>query len=166
MTGQKTDKMFFPLVALVMVLSILLTSCGYSFGFKLPRGAKTMQVPIFANRTLIRAVEFEITNLLIEELKSRSAVSIVTSGGDATLSGEVTGYSKTPVIESGRELIAGRITVRVLVKLECTGETVIDNQEFVGSEEFDTRTGDTEEAALRGAVREIAQKILFEMQEY
>lgn len=166
MTSPKRDKTFFPFVALAAVFSIFLTSCGYSFGFKLPRGAKTISVPILDNKTLIRGIEFDITNLLVEELKTRSGVSIVTSGGDATLSGEVTGYSKTPVIETGKELIAGRITVRVLVKLQCLGETVIDNQEFVGSEEFDTRIGGTEDTALRGAIREIAQKILFEMQEY
>jgi hypothetical protein len=155
-----------PLFALLTVFSVSLSSCGYSFGFKLPRGAKTLAVPIFENKTLIRAVEFEITSLLVEELKARSAVPIVTSGGDAILSGQVAGYSKTPLIETGRQLIAGRITVRVLVRLQCLGETVIDNQEFVGSEDFDTRTGGTEDAALHGAVREIAEKILFEMQEY
>ena len=155
-----------PLFALLTVFSVSLSSCGYSFGFKLPRGAKTLAVPIFENKTLIRAVEFEITNLLVEELKARSAVSVVTSGGDAILSGQVAGYSKTPLIETGKEVVAGRITVRVLVRLQCLGETVIDNQEFVGSEDFDTRTGGTEDAALHGAVREIAEKILFEMQEY
>jgi hypothetical protein len=169
--GEKENLMSFPLfhfsfVSLFVVFSIFLTSCGYSFGFKMPQGVKSIEVPIFENKTLIRGIEFEITNLLTEELKARSQLSIVTSGGNAVLRGAVVGYSKTALIETGRELIAGRITVRVLVRLECLGETVIDNQEFAGSEEFDRRTGGTEDIALRGTVREIAQKILFEMQEY
>jgi len=154
------------LPSIVAASCVFLTSCGYSFGFKMPQGVKTIEVPILENKTLIRGIEFEITGLLTEELKARSQLKIVTSGGNALLRGAVVGYSKTPLLETSRELIAGRITVRVLVTLQCLGETVVENQEFAGSKDFDTRTGTTETDALHGAVREVAEKILFSMQQY
>ncbi len=145
----------------------LLSGCGYHFGARLPEDIATLQVPIFANGTLIRGIEFEITEAMTRELKSRTSARLVDSGADAVLSGSVAAYRKIPVYESGGEVIAGRITLTVSFRLvrHADEQPIVQSSE-TETQDYDTRTGITEMDARREAAREIARKIVSLIEEW
>ena len=145
----------------IALMACLLLGCGYHFGARLPEGIASVEVPIFANSTLIRGVEFELTDALTRELKSRTPVKLMDSGADALLSGAVTGYRKVPIYESSGEVIAGRITVTASFKMVKSepGNTLVEGSE-TETQDYDIRVGVTEVDALCEAVREIARKIV------
>jgi hypothetical protein len=146
---------------LIAVTACLLLGCGYHFGARLPEDIASLQVPIFGNSTLIRGIEFELTEALTHDLKSRTSARLVDDGADAVLSGSVASYRKVPVYESGGEVIAGRITLTVLFRLakSTPDQPVVEGSE-TETQDYDTRTGVTETDARREAVREIARKIV------
>jgi hypothetical protein len=146
---------------LIVFTACFLLGCGYHFGARLPEDIVSVEVPIFSNNTLIRGVEFELTDALTRELKSRTPAKLVDGGADAVLSGTVAAYRKVPVYESGGEVIAGRITVTVSFRLSksAPGNALIEGSE-TETQDYDTRVGVTELDARREAVREIARKII------
>jgi hypothetical protein len=145
----------------ILFAACLFLGCGYHFGARLPEDIATLQVPVFANSTLIRGVEFELTETLTRELKGKTSVRLVDGEGDARLSGAVVAYGKVPVYESAGDVIAGRITVTVSFALArgVAGQPVTEGS-VTETQDFDTRTGTTETDARREALREIARKIV------
>jgi len=154
---------FIKKAALLQIL--LIAGCGYSFGIKLADNIETLEVPVFENATLIRGLEFEISKALAQELKMRTSTRLVTSGGEAVLSGTVTEYEKVPVYESAGVVLAGRIKLKVNFQLLINGgEEPVRDGTLTETQDFDVRTGVTEEEALRNTMREIARKIVYHIE--
>jgi hypothetical protein len=150
-----------PIFAVIMVI---IMGCGYSFGVRLPEQVRHLEVPVFGNMTLFRGIEFELTETLMEELKSRTPVELVSSGGDAVLTGAVVEYEKIPVFESLGEVIAGRIRVTVAFKLSAEPDDVICEGRVDETQNFDLRSGTLEEDARREAMRIIAREIVYRIE--
>lgn len=149
----------------LLVSIFLLAGCGYGFGLRLPEGIETLEVPVFSNTTLLRGLEFELTNALSEELKSRTSAKIVSTGGDAKLSGTVTAYEKIPVYESTGIIVAGRVKVAISFKLAGkSSEKALREELLEEVQDFDTRSGIHEAEARRKAVRELARKIVYQLE--
>ena len=143
----------------------LLAGCGYGFGVRLPEGIDTLEVPIFGNATLLRGLEFELCDALAEELKTRTPVKIVTGHGDAMLSGAVIRYEKVPIYEVAGEVLAGRVKVTVTFKLvKDDEEKPVREGTVLETQDFDMRAGISEEYARRRAMREIARKIVYQLE--
>lgn len=152
---------------LVVLSACLLAGCGYTFGARLPEGIATVEVPVFGNTTLVRELEFELTGALTEELKARTALALVSSNGDAKLSGAVVEYRKVPIYESSGIVIAGRITVVVVFKLESAGEeNAIQEGTVSETQNFDSRSGILEQDARRKAMRILARKIVYQIEDW
>jgi hypothetical protein len=152
-------------VTSLTLAACLLAGCGYSFGIRLPEGIETLEVPIFGNTTLVRGLEFELTETLAEELKSRTPARLVTRGGDAKLTGTVVTYEKVPVYESAGVVLAGRVKVTVTFSLVRTGsDKALKESTLEEAQDFDARAGILEEDARRKAMREIARRIVYEIE--
>ncbi len=149
-----------------LIMALLIPAgCGYTFGARLPEGINTLEVPVFRNMTLIRDLEFMLTEALTEELKSRTPVKLVSSDGDARLTGSVIEYEKTPVYEEAGEVVAGKVTIVVAFKFTRTAEEkAICESTLAEAQDFDSRTGKTEHDARKAAVQELARKIVYHIE--
>lgn len=149
----------------MLLAFLLIPSCGYGFGARLPDGVESLEVPVFENATLLRGLEFELTSALTDELKSRTGATLVTSGGDARLHGTIVNYEKVPVYESAGEVLAGRITVVTAFELTAGGSgEALRERTLQETQDFDSRAGVTEADARRKAVRELARRIVYEVE--
>lgn len=64
------------------VMSLTLASCAYKLGYgykELPRGIKTLHVPVFKNDTMEVGPEVSFTNQLVQELKRAQVAKILGS---------------------------------------------------------------------------------------
>lgn len=149
----------------LVLTACLLGGCGYTFGARLPDGIESIEVPVFGNATLVRDLEFELTGALTEELKARTAVALVSTNGDAALTGTVAQYRKVPVYEAAGEVIAGRVTVVVAFKFtRNSAEKPIREGTISETQNFDSRAGLSEEDAHMKAMRALARKIIYEIE--
>lgn len=83
------------------IMCCSLSGCGYhaaNWTSSPHAGAgKTVSIPLFANKTFKPNLEAVLANALIDEFAKRSGLSVVSSGADLTLSGEVVSYSMTAI---------------------------------------------------------------------
>jgi hypothetical protein len=79
---------------------LLWCACGfYTFsGSTLPSHLKTVDIPLFANQSLMPGVAEEVTDALTKRIVSMNLLRISSSSGrgDATIRGRVVDYSNTP----------------------------------------------------------------------
>jgi hypothetical protein len=101
----------FTAVSIVVGVALSMAACGYRFGPKgdsspVSKDVVRLMVASVVNNTTITGIETELTNELRKELALSSRVSLVTSGGDATLTTLVESYRDTPVAykADGKEL--------------------------------------------------------------
>jgi len=82
----------------VACCALFAASCGvYTFsGSTLPANLKTVDVPLFANRTVQPGIAESVTQELTTNVLSSNLLRIVPSGGDATIAGTVLSYSNQP----------------------------------------------------------------------
>jgi hypothetical protein len=76
----------------------ILTDCGvYTFnGSTLPSYLKTVDIPLFENQSLQPNIAEEVTKELNRQVLSGNLLRIVSTDGDATVSGTITSYSNDP----------------------------------------------------------------------
>lgn len=65
------------------------TGCRTSTNSGLPKHIKTIEVPIFQNKTMYKSIEAWITRDIIDAVNADPNVKIVSHNGDATISGEI-----------------------------------------------------------------------------
>jgi hypothetical protein len=77
---------------------LLWCSCGfYTFsGSTLPAHLKTVDIPLFANQSLMPGVAEEVTDALTKRIVTMNLLRVSSSRGDATIRGTVVDYSNTP----------------------------------------------------------------------
>ncbi|HUI92405.1 MAG TPA: LptE family protein [Chitinivibrionales bacterium] len=100
-----------------------LWGCGvYTFsGSTLPAHLKTMDIPLFANQSLIPGVAEDITNQLSAQVVSMNLLRISSGRGDATLRGKVVEYTNAPRTygtTAVRQVTVSEYVVRITVEVE------------------------------------------------
>ena len=87
-------------------LLIMCYGCGvYTFnGSSLPSYLKTVDIPLFLNKSMEPNVADEITQELNRQVLSGNQLRIISKDGDATISGEVTFYENKPFTFSASEV--------------------------------------------------------------
>jgi len=163
-----------PLLAAVLLLVVLLPSgCGYSLRGTLPPHIRTVGVPIFINRTIAPRVDSLITRAVVQAFSTNGRLRVVApADADAILSGEVTGFSITPIafdrLGNIQEL---RLTVTVNLTFRDVKRNVLLFQQAGVSERADvtvpaagtnveSQTVSQEETALATAAVDIARSIV------
>ena len=108
-------------VVMAMLVAAILTACSvhYSFrGTSVSVGASTFSVEYFQNRaSLVQpTLSQELTDALIDEVKTQTPLKYTTDVGDVTFSGEITEYSTKPLTASAdNEAATNRFTITIHV---------------------------------------------------
>ena len=77
----------------LLLITLLLGGCGYSFRGNLPDHIETVAIPIFVNRTQEPAVENFITRAVIDAFVTSGRLRVVRlEEADSVLEGEIVGY--------------------------------------------------------------------------
>jgi hypothetical protein len=109
----------------VLLASLLLTGCTVNYGFTgaaISGDTKTISVAYFPNRAPIvyPSLSQDITEKLKDKFISQTSLSMVSSDGDLSFEGEITGYDTRPIAISGNQqsdrASLNRLTVSVKVK--------------------------------------------------
>jgi hypothetical protein len=100
-------------------------SCGfYTFsGSTLPSHLKTVDIPLFANQSLMPNVAEEVTDALTKRIVSMNLLRISSGRGDATIQGRVVDYSNTPRTygtSGARQVTVSEYVVHITVDVEFT----------------------------------------------
>ncbi len=105
---------------IILFLLILFSGCGvYSFtGASISPEVKTISIQHFPNNApLIEAtLSQSFTDALRDKFVSQTNLTLVNSGGDLSIEGEITGYNTQPVAIQANEVAArNRLTITVNV---------------------------------------------------
>jgi outer membrane lipopolysaccharide assembly protein LptE/RlpB len=150
----------------------LLGACGYhvaGMGGRLPGDVTRVEVPIFENRTVRSDVGRILTEDFIRELLTSGRVRMVPAAeAEAVVQGTVTGYKKDPItFDAKQKPLEYRLTLVMDVALVAVADkralfseravTIrVDYPVKSDLQENDRR----EEEALRGATRQMSQKLV------
>lgn len=92
--------------SLLLIVFLISYGCGvYTFnGSSLPSHLKTVNIPLFLNKSMEPNVADEISQEINRQVLSSNQLRIISKEGDATISGEVTRYENVPYTFSATEV--------------------------------------------------------------
>jgi outer membrane lipopolysaccharide assembly protein LptE/RlpB len=92
-----------------LLMTFCLAGCGYHAANwnsgPYASAGKTMNIPIFVNRTYKPNLEGVLANALIDEFAGKSGLTVQSCQGDLTLSGEVVAYGLSAVAYSSSDTV-------------------------------------------------------------
>lgn len=149
-----------------LILTAIITGCGYRIGSLLPADIKTIAVPMFVNSTPEPELEAILTNGIIREFIADGTLRIVEeNNADTLLLGEIIDYrreplrfSKTEVTTEYRLLIAVKLTFKDLRR----DEVMWENPRVEGETTFFVGTSlpESERLALPNAIQLLAHRVV------
>lgn len=149
----------------IYLLLLFFTSCGYySFsGSSIPSHMKTIEIPLFENRSYVQRVASDVTDK-ITDLAQKERLKLVSSDGDASLTGVILSYENKADDYSGDRTSLQVKSYAVFLTVEVTfTDKVKEKVLYTGTVSakgiYDFAT-ETEDDGIRRAVDEIAQKIM------
>jgi hypothetical protein len=154
-------------LAVSAVCLLAIAGCGvYTFtGSSLPGNLKTVDIPLFLNESLQPGVAEEITEALNTKVQGANLLRIVSSGGDATISGRVVSYANqvyTYTTSKPREVDASeyavRVTIEVLFNDNKTNQPLYKGR-VVGEGVYSTKT-EIEETGRAKAIKDAVEQIV------
>ena len=116
------------IIFLICSVIVLAVSCTVSYSFSGARVsplAKTFSVDYFQNRASIVQPTFsqDITDELIDKVKTQTSLKYTTDIGDVSFEGEITEYSNKPLTASSNyQAATNRFTITVKVKFDNSVE--------------------------------------------
>lgn len=147
-----------------------LAGCGYTQKELYPADIRTVGVPIFANRTFYQGTEFDLTEALIKEIELRTPYKTIESrSADSVLTGTIVAIEQNRLSQVRDVGLPQEIEVRYVVNFEWknqrTGQTLRERRGFTSAARYvpTTPVSETQDAALHGAVQQMAQDIVSAM---
>ncbi len=138
-----------------LALMLLAAGCRYTTEGGLPASIRTIQVPVFRNRTLDRALEVPLTRAVVDRLAAGGRLDLGGPEADALLSGEIIGVGRRVTDEDAADAaVESQLEIRVRVRLiDRTGERprvlmerVFSNRDlYLASGVIRARLGESEE---------------------
>jgi hypothetical protein len=159
--------------ALLLACSLTLlvfAGCGYNAKPLYDTSIKTISLPIFANRTFYREVEFQLTEALTKQLEQTTPYKVVSSGGDTQITGTILSVDQRLLSRTLDAGVPQEVQVIVVAAYEWkdlrTGKIIRKRSELAGSGEYvpTNPVGEPIEIARHAAVSELAQQIVATMQ--
>ncbi|MDR3211142.1 MAG: LPS assembly lipoprotein LptE [Planctomycetota bacterium] len=91
-----------PLVVAILVTFLSLASgCHTStHATGIPSHIRSVEVEIFKNNTMYKGIETRLTRQLIDQINADPVIRVVSGGGDAVLSGEITNINRQTIRET------------------------------------------------------------------
>jgi outer membrane lipopolysaccharide assembly protein LptE/RlpB len=165
--------------ALVSVLTLLLTGCGYhqaGSATHIPANVRTLAVPIFATNAQAYHTEMAFTQSTIRELNTRTKYQIINSDStdaDATLHGTILTQTIAPLTYDATTGQSSSYLVSITAKVVLTahdGHILYRNDAILYREQFQSTqdlSGFIQEDgyAVRRVAREFAHAIVSDMLE-
>ena len=164
--------------ATLLALALVCSGCGYTLGYHMPEGVRTIAVPVFANETfpLRREVEYDVTRAVRRELEVRSDVRLTDSErADAVLEGTVVAFRQAVLTEKGGDAREdGRddaaessihVTVQVRLVRSRDGEVLFDRR-ISDHATFSSLRGETIDDARNQAIDEIAERVVADLESW
>jgi hypothetical protein len=169
-----------PSLALVLVWCwcwIQVTGCagdptaGYSMAAIYPADVRTVAVPILENDTLVRDIEFELTDALVKEIEARTPYKVTTQvRADTILLArirrvELTQLSKSRVTGLGEEAVVG-VTIDFEWRDLRSDAARVVRRDFAGHGLFVPSAPARERIELgrTAALQQLARDVVTEMQ--
>ena len=156
-------------VLLPLLVTVLVSGCGYSTRGHLPADIKTVAVPVLENRTTRPFVETEMTRALADAFATDGRLRLASrEAADAVLEGEVTGYELVSIaFDPAANVRLYRLVVTLNVRMRDVRRNAILFRHDNLSEKADFRvSGDVsetvarEEIGLLAATRDIARAVV------
>jgi len=165
------------LARLALLLVLLFSSgCGYHVGSLRRPGIRRIAVPVFANQTLRRGFERDITRAVQREIKESSSYLLSSAAdADAVLVGEIRGIQESVLVE-GRvdQVLEGKVQVSLAIRLlDRSGRPLsIDRESVSGGAdkngwvalidqaEYVLTRGEDRTSATREALKELAERVV------
>ncbi|MDE0960606.1 MAG: LptE family protein [Planctomycetota bacterium] len=146
-----------------------LLGCGYTPGYRLPRGVQRISIPIFRNETIPfrREIEFSLTRAVKREFQLRTTADLVAQeDADAVLYGTVLHFREGVLVESANGTIQEQgIGVRVSLRLErVRDQRVLIERVVEDLVSYSVPAGESVELAMEEAVQEIARRLIAELE--
>ncbi len=158
-------------LAACLSLPLLFAGCGYSTGFVLPEGTRTIAVPIFRNETfpLRRDLEVELTRAVKRELQLRTDARVVAdrASADAVLEGIILDFSQGVLAEGADdEVQESGIVVRVRIRLirARDGSELVGQTDIREDEPYSNVAGETIDLARGRVVEELARSVVIALE--
>lgn len=160
---------------LLIALGLALGGCGYSLGVVRRDGVETIAVPVFANETLRRGFERDLTRAVQREIKESLPYRLADSdAADLILKGSIVAIEEQVLIEGANDqVLEGLIKIRVRLELvDDRGDAVPiyrrtadgrsgENIVFLTDQaEFVFQRGEDRNSATREAIKEISERIV------
>ena len=164
---MRIRKAILPLGLGLLVLVLALAGCGYRLrgtGTFLPQHIKTLAVPMFKNLTTRYQLDLKLTQAVIDEIVSRSNVSVVTDNSppDALLLGEIQSFSAVPIGFTAGTTVADRFNIIVVAKIvlrdNIQKKIIFANAAYSYQEEYEVPQGTDFESQESEALDKIAEK--------
>lgn len=165
-------------IALLM-LSLAVTSCGYSTAGKavrIPASVQTVAIPAFVNKTQSYRLEQVITSAVVKEFIGRTRFHVVnqaTEDADATLRGTVLSAQVAPLTYDSQTGRASSALVTVNLRVTLTdrkGTVLFENPNYVFREEYQVSREissffEEESPALERLSRDLARTLVADVLE-
>jgi hypothetical protein len=143
---------------------------GYSSQSTWPEGIRTVRVPIFANDTYDREVEFDLADALVKEIEARTPYNVITAAtADSILSGRIVEVRRDQLSKSPRTGLSEEMLISVTVDFEWrdlrTDKPLVERRSFTGQSLFvpSAPTGERIELGRFAVVQDLARDIVDEM---
>ena len=148
----------------LFTVSLLLAACGYTSRSQLRQNVNTIYVPIFDNLTYRRGLEFDLTNVLKNEILFRTRLKIVDKDhADSILYGSITDVKKLILLDAPKASLSEAAMVIIIdfswVDLR-TGRTIVDKKNITQQAEFSGKWKEDEGTAEREAFVDLAEKVI------
>lgn len=138
---------------------------------QLPAGIHTVAIPLFKNNTYESNIEAYVTNALMNEFIRNQQFSVVSEGGDATLSGMVKKFDTMSIAYSSEDRARqyrAYLTLEVTLRDNRTGEVLWRNPELVHEEEYSVEpiisfTDARKQDAIKRISADLAERIYEEI---
>ncbi len=161
---QNAKKARLHTVAMLLVISVLLGSCGYSSKAVLKSNVRSIYVPIFDNMTFRRGYEFDLTKAVRDQIILRTRLDIVDRDeADSILFGKISNVVEGVLIGDFTDnIVESRMTVFVDIRWvdTRTGRTIVERQNIGRSAEFIVPRNETVSTSANEAFVSIAQGIV------
>jgi len=149
---------------LAALAALALPGCGYRLGPPPPlRGASSVAIPVFENRTYRRGVETDLARLVASDLISRSRLTLVETGADLVVDGVIVAMEENVLSEAEQEVVRESsilVTVEFTVRDGRTGEVVVPVQRVTERESFVPGIGESIRSARAEALKRLASDIV------
>lgn len=150
---------------LAFVAAALLASCGYTTGSLVSPTYRTIAVPVFDNPTKRHDLEWEVTQAVVEEIQSRTALRVVDASDspDLVLRGSLVDVDEDVLSHRERQRIresAYFLTAEIEVVEGHTGKAVVKKDRVSERESFVSSIGEDVRTARAEANRALAERIV------